>query len=102
MEEGTPVALGLLEGVGLPPMAGDAVMREMLVTRIKTNIERALENRHNLDQMIDAQVEVLRLLGCSWQVVGQTLGMSKQAASKKYGHLDQAVKTLGLQVPEGD
>jgi hypothetical protein len=69
--------------------------------RIRGNIERARKSRNEMDDMINAEVESLRLLGASWVVVGQALGISKQAAAKKYGHLDQAITALGL-VPEED
>lgn len=91
-----------LWGVPVPSMSGDAVMREMLLTRLRANIERTLDNRRNLEQTIDSHVESMRLLGASWQTIGQALGMSKQAAAKKYGHLDQAISSLGLQVPDGE
>lgn len=45
-------------------------------------------DREALDHDTITEVWLLRCHGLAWTVIGEALGVSKQAAHRKYGHLD--------------
>lgn len=55
---------------------------------------------HAVAAAMDRAVRLLRLSGASWTEVGTRLGVSRQAATKKYGHLDAAPVAL-VRGPDG-
>lgn len=44
----------------------------------------ALRDRHDAQQRVDAAVVQARAEGASWTAIGAMLGVSKQAAAKRY------------------
>lgn len=54
------------------------------------DLEQAVAKKAGADDEIYACVNGLRGNGVSWERIGQLLGMTRQAAWEKYGHLTQA------------
>lgn len=48
---------------------------------------RLVDRRVKLDQAITEQVALVLAEGGSWTTVGVALGVSRQAAQQRYGHL---------------
>lgn len=80
---------------GAPP-----VVRELVLLRAAEQINRLLENKKNIDEAIYTTVEAMRLVGGTWEQIGGALGMSKQAAQKRYRRADTAVQSILGQQPD--
>lgn len=48
-------------------------------------LSRIAEQRRALTREEEAQVRRARLRGCSWEAIATALGISRQAAHKKFG-----------------
>jgi hypothetical protein len=54
----------------------------------------AFERRAHEDRKVTDLVLAARAAGASWQMIGEALGMSKQAAWERYGRTDQSLITM--------
>ena len=62
---------------------------------LETAITVAAEAGQEADALVEHYVAAARAAGCSWTVIGERLGVSKQAAREKYMHRLAAADVLG-------
>lgn len=85
-----------------PQRIANPVARELLLHRCREGISSAQDSIARTEQIIYHSIETMRMLGCAWQEVGDALGISKQAAHRKYGRVDEGLRAIGLSVDEPD
>lgn len=52
------------------------------------DLKEARTARAHAEARIEGIVQSLRAMGCSWAVIAKELGVSKQAAAKRYGRVE--------------
>ena len=67
-------------GQSIPHTAAGARLRDLLADLADTRVQIELQ-----EQRADSIVMQLRADGASWSLIGWALGMTKQAAVKRYG-----------------
>lgn len=68
----------------LAELVGDRAASEDPITRLATAVQVADETRDLADELLDRYVAAAREHGCPWSEIGATLGVSKQAAQKRF------------------
>jgi hypothetical protein len=74
------------------------LIRELALHRSRQQLRCLHANKVILDESIEAVVETMRVLGAPWRDIGQALGVTKQAANRRYGHVDAGLVDLDAHI----